>query len=164
MPTKKVVKKSAPKKTAPKKAVKKVAPKKVVKKAAKPAPKKVAKKGAPKKVVKKVAPKKVAKKAPAKPTAKKEKMKKVVRAAVSGAKAKLATQNASKAEHLIKKGKERGYITYSEILREFPHIEDDVSFLEDLYERFAVSGIDILEGGMLEDNAHVSRAGQGRDI
>lgn len=150
MPTKKVVKKVAAKKPAPKKVVKKPAPKKVVnKKATKSAPKKVVKKVASKKVVKKIAPKKAVKKAPAK----KEKMKKVVRAAVSGAKARLATQNATKAEHLIKRGKERGYITYSEILREFPHIEDDVSFLEDLYERFAVSGIDILEGGMLEDNA-----------
>ncbi len=149
---KKVAPKKAPaKKTAPKKAVKKSAPKKIAKKTA---PKKVAKKVVKKAVVKKTAPKKaVSKKSLVTKSSTKAVMKKVVKAAVTGAKAKAQEQNEKKAEHLIKKGKERGYITYSEILREFPHIEDDVSFLEDLYERLSVSGIDILEGGMLEDNA-----------
>ncbi len=54
---------------------------------------------------------------------------------------------------LLQKGRERGYITYNEILKEFPHIENDVSFLEVLYERLSIAGIDVLEGGMLEDNA-----------
>ena len=54
---------------------------------------------------------------------------------------------------LIKKGKERGYVTYDEILREVPTIEQDVFFLEELYERFSVAGIDVIEGGgILEDN------------
>ncbi len=53
---------------------------------------------------------------------------------------------------IVSKGRERGYITYSEILKEFPHIENDVSFLEDLYEKLSVAGIDVLEGGILEDN------------
>lgn len=132
------------KKSAPKKAVKKSAPKKVTKKAA---PKKVVKKVAPKKAVKKTAPKKVAK------TAAKKGAMDVVRKAVTGVKAKAATERTDKAEKLIQKGKERGYITYSEILREFPHIEDDVNFLDELYERFTATGIDILEGGMLEDQA-----------
>lgn len=133
-------KKVAPKKKAPvKKAVKKAAPKKKV--AAKKPVKKVAKKAPAKKAVKKAAPKK------------KEQLKTVVRAAVKGAKAKEKAKMADKAEHLINKGRERGYITYSEILREFPHIEEDVQFFDELYERFVVSGIDVLEGGMLEDNA-----------
>ena len=51
-------------------------------------------------------------------------------------------------------GKERGYITYDEIFREFPTIEDNVSLLEEIYERFSVAGIDVLEGGgMLEDGS-----------
>ncbi len=59
---------------------------------------------------------------------------------------------AAKAEKLIAKGKERGYVTYNEILKEFPTIEEDVVFLEELYERFSTSGIDVLEsGGMLEE-------------
>jgi RNA polymerase primary sigma factor len=133
-------------------------------KSAKPvkAVKKVAKKTAPKKAVKKATPKKAAKKvvkaqkkttkAASKPVSKK-KVVAVVRAAATGAKAKALNDRAIKAEHLIKKGRERGYITYSEILKEFPHIEDDVSYLDELYERFTTTGIDILEGGMLEDNA-----------
>jgi RNA polymerase primary sigma factor len=77
----------------------------------------------------------------------------VVRAAAGGAKAKAKVDQQDKAERLIQKGKERGYITYSEILREFPHVEEDVNFLDELYERFTIAGIDILEGGMLEDGA-----------
>jgi len=79
--------------------------------------------------------------------------KRVVRAAVSSAKAKALMQKVASAEQLIEKGKERGYVTYSEILKAFPHVEDDVDFLESLYERFATAGVDVLEGGMLEDNA-----------
>ncbi|MDE1944553.1 MAG: hypothetical protein KGH97_03635, partial [Patescibacteria group bacterium] len=62
-------------------------------------------------------------------------------------------QKALSADALIEKGKERGYVTYSEILKSFPHVEEDVNFLESLYERFAVAGVDVLEGGILEDNA-----------
>lgn len=58
----------------------------------------------------------------------------------------------AKASALITRGKERGYVTYNEILKSFPAIEQDVLFLEELYERFATSGIDVLEsGGMLEE-------------
>lgn len=58
----------------------------------------------------------------------------------------------AKATVLLTHGKERGYITYNEILKSFPTIEDDVMFLEDLYARLQTSGIDILEsGGMLEE-------------
>ncbi len=106
------------------------------------------------KSVRRTKPKKTAKK-PAKKTVKKAskttRMKAVVRAAAAGSKARGKADAANKAEMLIQKGKERGYITYSEILKEFPHIEDNVSFLDELYERFSASGIDILEGGMLED-------------
>ena len=154
--------KKAAKKAALKKSVKKAAPKKVVKKAVKKQVKKVQKKA-----VKKSAPKKAApKKAPAKAKSTKAGMKNVVRAATNSAKGKAAAAKADKAELLIQKGKERGYITYSEILKEFPHVEDDVSFLDNLYERFTTAGIDILEGGMLEDNADdylASRNIKGRD-
>jgi RNA polymerase primary sigma factor len=140
MAAKKTLKKkpAKAKKTTSKKVVKKAASKKkvVAKKPAKAAKKPVAKK----KVV-------------AKKGSKSTRAMNVVRAAVTGAKAKAAGQKQDKAELLIQKGKERGYITYSEILREFPHVEDDVSFLDELYERFSAAGIDILEGGMLEDNA-----------
>lgn len=134
MPTDK--KKKAAKVTS--KSVKKTTAKKVAKAPAKAKAKTVAKKP-----VKKVAAK----------TATKTKVKAVVRAAASSAKAKATSDRDRKADQLIKKGRERGYITYSEILREFPNVENDISFLDELYERFTVTGIDILEGGMLEDNA-----------
>ena len=55
---------------------------------------------------------------------------------------------------LIKLGRERGYVTYDKILREFPTIEDNVLLLEEMYERFGSAGIDVLEGGgMLEDSS-----------
>jgi RNA polymerase primary sigma factor len=59
-----------------------------------------------------------------------------------------------KVESLIRLGRERGYITYDEILREFPTIEDNMALLEDMYARFTAAGIDVLEGGgMLEDTS-----------
>ena len=116
--------------------------------------KKVSKKPAKKRVVKRAPAKKkkVAKKAH-RPKAAKRTKKQVVRTALKGAKAKAASQKAISAEALIEKGKERGYVTYNEILKSFPHVEDDVSFLESLYERFAIAGVDVLEGGMLEEAA-----------
>ena len=57
-----------------------------------------------------------------------------------------------KAVLMISRGKERGYVTYNEILKQFPTIEENVVFLEDLYERLSVAGVDVLEsGGMLEE-------------
>ncbi len=54
-----------------------------------------------------------------------------------------------KATKLLLKGKERGFVTYDEILKEFPNIEQDVMFLDDLYSKLSTSGIDVLEGGGL---------------
>ena len=106
------------------------------------------------------------KRAPVKPAGKKKpvpktkpkaskavRAKQVVRAVVNTAKGKAAAEKAASAEQLIAKGRERGYVTYSEILKSFPHVEEDVNFLESLYERFATAGVDVLEGGMLEDTA-----------
>lgn len=53
---------------------------------------------------------------------------------------------------LLAKGKDRGYVTYDEILKEFPTIEDDILFLDELYEKLSASGVDILEGGGLLDS------------
>ncbi len=113
-----------------KKTKKKILKKKPVKKVKKPLKKK-----AVKKAIKKVKPKKVA------PPPKQK--------VLTG---KKKEQFEVKAERLIGKGKERGYVTYNEILKEFPTIEENVMFLEELYERFSTSGIDVLEsGGMLEE-------------
>lgn len=56
-----------------------------------------------------------------------------------------------KADKLIAKGRERGFITYDEIMKEFPKLEDNIIFLDSLYNKFVVAGVDVLEGGgMLE--------------
>ena len=118
--------------------------------AKKPTTRKSVRKSAPKKVAPK---KKLVKKATVVRPKTVRSKKQVVRVAVRGAKAKAHAQKAITAEQLIEKGKERGYVTYNEILKAFPHVEEDVSFLESLYERFAIAGVDVLEGGMLEDAA-----------
>ena len=133
---KKVVKKAVTKvaKKALKKSTtgKKTTPKKTVKKVAKKAP---AKKAVQKKAVAKKAPAKVTK--TVKPT-KPSKSQKILEA---------------KATELMRIGKERGYITFDEILKYFPQIEKDVPFLDEMYERFGIAGIDVLQsGGMLGDD------------
>ncbi|MEK7531964.1 MAG: sigma-70 family RNA polymerase sigma factor, partial [Patescibacteria group bacterium] len=55
-----------------------------------------------------------------------------------------------KVDRLVSKGKERGFVTYDEILKEFPTIEETIPLLDSLYEKFATAGIDVLESsGML---------------
>ncbi|HEU5114327.1 MAG TPA: sigma-70 family RNA polymerase sigma factor [Candidatus Paceibacterota bacterium] len=56
-----------------------------------------------------------------------------------------------RADKLLSKGKERGFVTYDEILKEFPNIEDDIMFLDELYQKLSTAGVDVLEsGGMLD--------------
>ena len=88
----------------------------------------------------KLAPKKsLAKKAPVKSAASKEKI------------VKKNGEQDKKGEELMARGRQRGFVTYDEILKSFPTIETDVDFLETLYDKFATAGIDVLEGGgMLE--------------
>lgn len=98
------------------------------------------------KQIKKVAPKKAVKKPVAKVAPKK----------ASGGKPVSKVQKKGrdlelKAQRLMVKGRERGFVTYDEILREFPTVEEDVMFLDELYSRLSVAGIDILEGGGILD-------------
>ena len=130
----------------------------ITKKAKKPA-KSVARKKAPLRKASKPTPKPKQKSKPVKKVAvrkTKPASKKVVKVkAPKPAKAvskKSLVLLESKAVRLVAKGKERGYVTYNEILKEFPTIEENVFFLEELYERLSTSGIDVLEsGGMLEE-------------
>lgn len=103
----------------------------------------------------------VVKKGKKRPASKKVKnVKKPVKKRFTRAKAsvrpsrKMAGREQGKVDALIKLGRERGYVTYDEIIREFPTIEDNVVLLEEMYERFGTAGIDVLEGGgMLEDSS-----------
>lgn len=98
---------------------------------------KPAKKKAVKKTSKKV--KKVLK------TTKKTKVKKVTKVKPT----KHRVDQMLKTERLVTRGKERGFVTFDEILKEFPTIETDIMFLDELYEKLHALGIDILEGGGL---------------
>ena len=48
-------------------------------------------------------------------------------------------------QELIAKGKPRGFVTYSEIMYQFPDIQRDVEGLEKLYQRLEESGISVQE-------------------
>lgn len=148
---KKIVKKTA--KKAVNKAVKKVA-KKVANKQTKAINKKTAKKVARKKVTKKVA-KKVSNKKTTKKVAKKV-VKKVTKKTTKNGEPKKPTKGAReqerKALELLKLGRDRGYVTFDDILKFYPTVERDIPFLEDLYERFATANIDILQSGGLLGN------------
>lgn len=58
----------------------------------------------------------------------------------------------NKANVIIEKGKKRGFITYDEIIKTFPDLESNILFLDELYEKLSISGIDVLEGGNLLDS------------
>lgn len=93
-------------------------------------------------------PKKTAKKKTAKPKVKKPAK------TVLPPKKKLSRKDSAmreKAEKLYVRGKERGFVTYDEILKELPTIEDNVLLLEEVYDRFESEGVDVIEsGGLLE--------------
>lgn len=136
-----------------KKKVKKVVSKtkkvvKAKKKVVKAKPKKALKL---KKKVLKSKPKKVAPKKVLKLVKKKEKVIKEKPAKKLSAAERKAEELENKSLELINKGKKRGFITYDEILKSFPDIENNILFLDELYEKFSVAGIDVLEGGNLLD-------------
>jgi len=65
-------------------------------------------------------------------------------------------QLADRATALVVRGRQRGFVTFSEILKEFPNIENDIEFLEELYAEFEESHVDVIEeGGLLDDETDV---------
>ena len=54
-----------------------------------------------------------------------------------------------KLDELIASGRPRGFVTDNEVLHYFPNIEQDVSFLEDIYDRLEKANIKIVETGGL---------------
>ena len=68
---------------------------------------------------------------------------------VKMSKADKAKDFESKANKLIQKGRDRGFVTYDEILKEFPQIENDIIFLDELYSKLVSANVDVLEGGGL---------------
>jgi RNA polymerase primary sigma factor len=103
----------------------------------KPKKKKVVKKKEKKKVVKKkTTKKKVAEKKKPKKTVEKKK-KRVKKGVVTEKDIML----------LMEKGRQRGFVTESEILHAIPNIEKDIEGLEKLYERLESTNINVIESG-----------------
>ena len=160
-------KKSVSKKKTAKTVSKKVTTKKVASSKKKVAPKKVS----AKKVSKKVIAKKPANKKPVAKASQKKSVSKKAKVSVDAkpkykpkaftiktgpskpkveVKKKITTREQNEVE-ILQKGKERGFITYDEIIKYFPTIETDILYLEELYEKMSQAGIDVLEGGNLLD-------------
>lgn len=135
-------------------AKKKGATKKKVNKAAKKVAKKAVKKMAKKAPKRAKATTKTAKKTPKIKKVLKKIVKKVKKVVKKVAKvSKITKEKESKASELLKLGRDRGYVTYDDILKLFPTVERDVEFLEELYERFSIANIDVLQsGGLLSGN------------
>src|SRR3989344_252777 len=68
---------------------------------------------------------------------------------------KTMTKERKQLEHKLSgpltSGRDRGFVTFDEILRVFPEIENNVDFLEEVYDRMGTLGVDILESGGLLD-------------
>jgi len=150
---KKMVKKLNKNKIVKKKTVAKLSRKNAVKKVIKTRPngssgrksviKKAIQKPVKKVIVSKTVTRKTSSKAHAGTSARKPKSEKSIQ--------KKAEQLKIKADALIQKGKKRRFVTYDEILKTFPDVEDDILFLEDLYQQLEEAGIDILEAGTMLD-------------
>ncbi len=134
-----------------KKKTKQKSNKKIQSKKTKPAVKKKVVKKAPKKTTKNAPHKKPIKKAPQKKAVVAKKKVVAPKSAKQTAGSKKSQELEQKSLEMIEKGKKRGFVTYDEIIKVFPDIENNILFLDELYEKLAVAGIDVLEGGNLLD-------------
>lgn len=151
----KTTKKNKVKKVVAKKAVAKKTP--VKKTALKQSSGKIKKPAVKKKAVKKPAVKK--------PVFKNPIFNRAIDKKVPKSKKKLTkAEKDKKVAKLIALGRERGFITHDGILKEFPTIEDDIPFLDVLYETLESFNIDIVDnGGILEfDEDSSSKKAGGR--
>ncbi|MBX4189214.1 sigma-70 family RNA polymerase sigma factor [Candidatus Parcubacteria bacterium] len=101
----------------------------------------------------KVSSKRAAKKGAAKKVSKKAKKISVKKVKQVKIKAKPLTKKAqdelNRLNRLLGRGKERGFVTYDEILKEFPTIEENLALLDELYAKMHTAGVDVMEGGGL---------------
>lgn len=105
---------------------------------------------AKKKPAKKIKPKKPAKKKAVKPAKKKP-----AKLAKKGKPAKARKKKETvpleiafpqeKIEYILKKGRERGFVTYNEIMAAFPHFESHLERLDQLYDELKTKGIEVKE-------------------
>ncbi len=118
--------------------------------------KKVSKKSPKKKVVKGTKARSAAKKTASRPAKRVsgrtgQKAGKAAKPAKAGkpAAAKRAELNKSQLAELIERGRSRGYVTDTEVLHYFPNIEEDVSFLDEVYSTLDKTNIKVIETSQL---------------
>ncbi len=135
--------------------------KKIINRAIKPKSRKLNKRKSEKKNTGKN--KKPKKKIRVKKTAAKKPLKEIKNKKIS---LKLSEVREKTLEELIKKGRNRSFVTETEILNYFPYIENDIEFLENIYDRMLENSIKIIEskeiltlpseGGKKEDDYNIS--------
>lgn len=76
-----------------------------------------------------------------------KRVKKVGKAAKTGKKAAKSKYEIDQSiiEELVARGRTRGFVTDSEVLHFFPHIEEDIGFLEELYDKLEAQNIKVVE-------------------
>ncbi len=65
--------------------------------------------------------------------------------------AEIEKSDEEKIKTVIENGRIKGFVTYNEILKYFPSIEENITLLEDLYGHLEEAGVDVLESGELLD-------------
>jgi len=65
-----------------------------------------------------------------------------------------------KSNALLDKGRSRGFVTYDEILKHFPKIEENITSLDVLYGKLSDAGVDVLDSGGLLDAADEEALGK----
>ncbi len=92
---------------------------------------------------------KKAKKVKKKTTVKKAKISKKAKKPAKRKKVEQALFSPEQVESLIGRGKQRGFITETELLHFFPNIERDIEGLEQLYHRLEAANVRVVESGEL---------------
>ncbi|MDD4531543.1 MAG: sigma-70 family RNA polymerase sigma factor [Candidatus Pacebacteria bacterium] len=115
--------------------------------------------------MKKKPQKKVSKKKPAKPKKKVLKKKAPKKKAIKPLKRKkrvISVITPEKLDELVKKGKTRGFITFSEILNYFPNVEQNIQELTSMFDKLEQLSIDVRESRGYLDTEEVKKKGRKR--
>ena len=67
-------------------------------------------------------------------------------------------------KELLVRGKSRGFVTDTEVLYLFPHVEDDVSFLDEIYKSLEDAGIKVIDTTQLIDAQKVEREAREKNL
>ena len=73
----------------------------------------------------------------------------------------VSIMDSQKLEIIFKKGRLRGFVTFSEILSSFPNLEENIGEVEDLFASLEQAGIDVKESrGYLEVGGEPKKRGR----